>query len=109
LPPQRRAGTGKDELRIARQAVVAGSRHLWGIAVSTAVNALLYLLIGEWTQSASCSFQKIVTTQSSDIRRLMDALASLHKMYTLFYTRIVVGLLFLIAAVGQYIYAHVAR
>jgi hypothetical protein len=26
--------------------------HLWGIATATAINGLLYLLIGVWTQSA---------------------------------------------------------
>jgi hypothetical protein len=83
--------------------------HLWGIAASTAVNGFLYLLIGVWTWSAAGSFKKIVTTQGSDIHHLMDALSSLNKMYGLIYTLIVVGLLFLLGAVGQYIYAHLSR
>jgi hypothetical protein len=83
--------------------------HLWGIATSMAVNGLLYLLIGLWTQSASGSFQKIVTTQGSDIRHLMNALSSLNKMYTLIYTLIVIGLLLLLVAIGQYIFVHVSR
>jgi hypothetical protein len=83
--------------------------HLWGIATTTAVNGLLYLLIGVWTQSASGSFKKIVTTQGSDIHHLMGALSSLNKMYTLVYSIIVIGLLLLLLAIGQYIFVHVSR
>src|SRR5262249_49092846 len=76
--------------------------HLWGIAISSAVNGLIYLLIGVWTQSAAGSFKKIVDTQGSDIHHLMDALSSLNKMYTLIYTIIVIGLLCLLAMIGLF-------
>jgi hypothetical protein len=83
--------------------------HLWGIALSNAVNGLLYLLIGAWTRSAARSFKKIVDTQGSDISHLMEALASLNKMYSLVYTLIVIGLLLILAAVGLFIYAQMIR
>jgi hypothetical protein len=83
--------------------------HLWGIAISNAVNGLLYLLIGVWTRSAGGSFQRIVTTQGSDISHLMEALSSLNKMYALIYTLIVIGLLLLLATVGLFIYAQMTR
>jgi hypothetical protein len=83
--------------------------HLWGIAISQAVNGLLYLLIGVWTRSAGGSFHKVVTTQGSDISHLMEALSSLNKMYALIYTVIVIGLLLLLATVGLFIYAQVTR
>jgi hypothetical protein len=83
--------------------------HLWGIAISSAVNGLLYLLIGMWTRSAGRSFQQVVDTTGSDIRHLMDALAELNKMYALIYTLIAIGLLVLIASLGLFIYAQVMR
>jgi hypothetical protein len=83
--------------------------HLWGIAISSAVNGLLYLLIGAWTRSAGDSFQKVVTTQGSDIGHLMEALSSLNKMYALIYTLIVIGLLLLLATIALFIYAQMAR
>jgi hypothetical protein len=83
--------------------------HLWGIAISTALNGLLYLLIGAWTRSAGGSFQKVVATQGSDISHLMEALSSLNKMYGLIYTLIVIGLVLFLATVGLFIYAQVTR
>jgi hypothetical protein len=83
--------------------------HLWGIAVSSAVNGILYLLIGMWTRGAARSFQKIVDTTGRDIRHLMEALSELYKMYALIYTLIVIGLLVLIASLGVFIYAQFTR
>jgi hypothetical protein len=83
--------------------------HLWGIAISSAVNGLLYLLMGAWTRSASRSFRQVIDTAGHDIRHLMDALGALNKMYALIYTVIVIGLLVLIAALGLFIYAQFTR
>jgi hypothetical protein len=83
--------------------------HLWGVVVISAVNGLLYLLMGTWTRSASREFQKIVDTTGRDIRHLMDALSELNKMYTLIYTLIVIGLLVLLAAIGVFLYAQLTR
>jgi hypothetical protein len=83
--------------------------HLWGIAISSAVNGLLYVLIGMWTRSAGRSFQQVVDTTGSDIQHLMNALAELNKMYALIYTLIAIGLLVLIASLGLFIYAQVMR
>src|SRR5262245_60017069 len=57
--------------------------HLWGIAIGSAVNALLYLLIGVWTRHAGKSFRLIVDTRGNDISLLMSALSALNKMYAL--------------------------
>jgi hypothetical protein len=70
------------------------NNHLWGIALNLGVTGLFFLLMGAWTRSAGASFQKIVTTQGSDITHLMNGLGSLHSMYSLLYTLLVVTLLF---------------
>jgi len=83
--------------------------HLWGIVISCAVNFLLYLMIGLWTQNAGSSFQKIVETRGSDVSHLMDALSSLNKMYTLIYTLILLSLLVLIVGLGLVLYLQFTR
>lgn len=69
------------------------NNHLWGIAISTGASGLFYLLLGVWTRSAGGAFQKIVDTRGSDIKNLMDGLGSLHHMYSLLYTLLVLILL----------------
>jgi hypothetical protein len=93
----------------AQLAKLPPDNQLWGIAISNAVNGLLYLLLGVWTRSAAGSFKKIVDTRGSDITRLMEALSSLNKMYSLVYTLIVIGVLLFLAAVGLFIYAQMMR
>jgi hypothetical protein len=88
---------------------IPADTHLWGIAISSAVNGLIYLLIGVWTQTAGVSFKKIVDTTGSDIHHLMDAVSALGKMYTLIYTLIVIGLLVLVAAIGLALYTQFTR
>ena len=83
--------------------------HLWGMAIGSAVDGLLYLLIGVWTRTAATSFRRIVETRGGDIGHLMEGLAALNKMYTLIYTLIVIGLLVFIAVVGLFIYAQLSR
>jgi hypothetical protein len=85
------------------------NHQLWGIAISSAVNGLLYLLLGVWTRSAGGSFKKIVRTTGSDIGHLMDALSALNKMYALLYALILIGLLLFLATIGLFIFAQVAR
>jgi hypothetical protein len=74
--------------------------HLWGIAINAGVVGLFYLVMGVWTRSAGDSFQKIVQTQGSDISHLMNALSSLHSMYALVYTLLMVTLLLGLLALG---------
>jgi hypothetical protein len=69
------------------------NNNLWGIAINAGVVGLFYIVMGVWTRSAASSFQQIVTTQGSDISHLMSALSSLHSMYALVYTLLVVTLL----------------
>jgi hypothetical protein len=80
--------------------------HLWGIAIGSAFTGLFYLLMGVWTRSAGSAFQKIVDTQGSDIKHLMDGMGSLHQMYTLLYTLLVVVLLAGIISLGLTLYRY---
>jgi len=80
--------------------------HLWGIAIGSAFTGLFYLLMGVWTRSAGAAFQKIVDTQGSDIKHLMDAMGSLHQMYSLLYTLLVVVLLAGIISLGLTLYRY---
>lgn len=82
------------------------NNHLWGIALNTAVIGFFYLLMGVWTRTAGASFRKIVDTQGSDITHLMNGLGSLHSMYSLIYTLLVVTLLFGLVALGLTIYHY---
>lgn len=77
---------------------------LWGFAISAGVGGLIYLLIGVWTRSAAASFGKIATTQRSDITNLMEGLGSLHKMYSLIYTLLMIALLAFLIALGISLY-----
>jgi hypothetical protein len=74
-----------------------------------AVNGLIYLLIGIWTRNVAASFRKIFDTQGHDIGHLMDALGALNRMYTLSYSLIDIGLLFMLATLGVYLYAQLTR
>ena len=67
---------------------------------------LFYVLMGVWTRTAGASFQKIVDTQGSDITHLMNALGSLHSMYSLIYTLLVVVLIFGVIGIGLTIYQY---
>jgi hypothetical protein len=78
--------------------------HLWGIAIGTGASGLFYLLLGVWTRSAGGSFQKIVDTRGSDIKNLMEGLGSLHHMYSLLYTLLVLILLAGIISLGLTLY-----
>ncbi len=93
----------------AQMANLPPDNHLWGIAIGSGVNFLLYLLIGMWTRQAARSFQQIVDTKGNDISLLMSALSALNKMYTLVYTLILIGLLVLVASVGLFLYGQLTR
>jgi hypothetical protein len=82
------------------------NNHLWGIALNLGFVGLFYLLMGVWTRSAGASFQKIVATQGSDITNLMNGLGSLHSMYSLLYTLLVVVLVFGLIGIGLTLYQY---
>jgi hypothetical protein len=82
--------------------------HLWGIAISTGATGLFYFLMGSWTRSAARSFRRIVTTQGSDIRNLMDGMGSLHQMYSLLYMLLMLVLLAGVVAIGLTLYKYYA-
>jgi hypothetical protein len=84
-------------------------KHLWGVAIFSGVNFLIYLLVGVWTRSAAAEFRKIVDTQGNDVTHLMGALSALNKMYSLINTLILLGLLLFLAAVGYLVYSQFTR
>jgi hypothetical protein len=100
--------TTRTDLKV-QLAKLSLDNHLWGIAISNALNGLLYLLLAVWTRSAAGSFKKIVDTRGTDMSHLMEALSALNKMYSLVYTLVIVGLLPFLAAVGLFIYAQMVR
>jgi hypothetical protein len=82
------AGVSDDKIERLEKALTPEGR-LSPIAASSigfTFTGLLMLLVGMWTQQAAGSFAQIVTTKGQDIHRLMDALAALHKKYSLMYT-----------------------
>jgi hypothetical protein len=80
--------------------------HLWGIAIGSGFTGLFYLLMGVWTRSAGASFKKIVDTRGDDIKHLMDGMGSLHQMYSLLYTLLVIVLLAGIVSLGLTLYKY---
>ena len=82
------------------------NNHLWGPAVSAGINSLFLLLLGFWTRSAGQSFQKIATTHGQDISNLMHGLGSLHSMYTLLYTLLMITLIVGLISVGFTLISH---
>jgi hypothetical protein len=82
------------------------NNHLWGIAIGSGATGLFYLLMGTWTRSAGASFNRIVETEGSDIRNLMEGMGSLHSMYSLIYTLLVLVLLAGLVGIGFTVYQY---
>jgi hypothetical protein len=57
------------------------------------IGGLLYLFMGMWTGNSAAAFRRIVDTQGSDIRHLMEAVNNLRKLYTLQYWLILLALI----------------
>jgi hypothetical protein len=73
----------------------------WSIVGYYAIAGLFYLLLGSWTRNSGGSFQQIVSTRGQDMSRLMEALGSLHKIYTVLYVLCIVAIiLFVVLVVG---------
>jgi len=85
---------------------LAPPSQLWAIVLQAAASGLIFLLIGLWTRSSAAEFRKIVDTAGRDIGHLMSALGSLHKMYSLLYTLIIVGILAFLVSIGVFLYAR---
>src|SRR5262245_6697961 len=80
------------------------TQFLWGIFVQSLVGGLIFSMIGVWTRAAADSFRQIVDTTGRDITHLMNALESLHKMYSLIYTLIVICILLMVIGLGLQLY-----
>jgi hypothetical protein len=76
------------------------NHHLWGVVLNCAAVGVFYLLMGVWTRTAAGSFKQIVETQGHDISHLMRALGSLHSMYALVYTLLMVVLIVCVVFLG---------
>ena len=83
---------------------VPSTNYLWGVLIQTVLAGVIFLMIGVWTRSSAASFQEIVSTTGRDISHLMNALSSLHKMYSLLYTLIIVTLIVALIAIGLQLY-----
>ncbi len=84
------------------------NNHLWGITLNAAAVGVFYLLMGTWTRSAAGSFKQIVETQGQDISHLMKALGSLHSMYALLYTLLMITVFLLVLFLGLALFARFA-
>jgi hypothetical protein len=80
--------------------------QLWAVIVQAGASGLIFLLIGLWTRSAAAEFQQVVDTTGSDITHLMSALGSLHKMYSLLYALIIIGILAFLVSIGLLLYTR---
>lgn len=99
----------KQSEEFSLEKIPATNNQLWGIALNTGVIGLFYLLMGTWTRSAGASFQKIVDTRGNDITNLMNGMASLHSMYSLVYTLLVVTLLFGLIGIALTLWQYFAK
>jgi hypothetical protein len=72
--------------------------HTWGFPVILGAIALLAVMFGFWTGSASGSFRKIVETRNQDVWHLMNALGSLRNMYGTMRTMIIAAVV--LAVIG---------
>ena len=82
--------------------VVAGVLSLSEGGLAALIEAPFLVIIGIWTKKAAASFQRVVTTEGSDVTNLMAALGELKKLYTLQYWLIllVIALITLAVVVG---------
>jgi hypothetical protein len=78
--------------------------QLWGVAINGLAVGVFYLLMGAWTRSAGGSFRRIAETRGADITHLMNGMGSLHAMYSLLSTLLIVVLLMGIIGLGAALY-----
>lgn len=76
--------------------IVGGIFNLRRGEIGSIITGVVQVIIGFWTNKAASAFQKIVTTQGSDIENLMGALGELRKLYTLQYWLILIAAIFII-------------
>lgn len=79
--------------------LVVGILNLTRGGFGSIINGAVQVIIGYWTTRAAAAFQRIVTTEGSDIVNLMGALGELRKLYTLQYWLILIALIFSIVAI----------
>jgi hypothetical protein len=78
----------------------------YGLPVAIGSATLICLSIGFWTSSSAKSFRKFVESSNRDIWHLMNALGTLHAMYSLLRTLIVASLVLLAIGLVLYGYDH---
>jgi uncharacterized membrane protein len=64
------------------------------------LSLLPQLLIGLWTTNAATSFRQIVDTRGHDIPYLMNALASLRKLYTLQFWLLIIAMALIVLGIA---------
>lgn len=78
--------------------VLGGLLSLQRGGVGNIISAVVYILIGIWTNNASSAFRRIVDIEGNDIENLMGALGELRKLYTLQYWLLIIALIFIAIA-----------
>jgi hypothetical protein len=73
---------------------------LWAAVGVYAVSGVVNFFLGAWTFKAGKGFIKITATRGNDVGLLMDALAELHKAYSLVFALMALGAVLLVAAVA---------
>jgi hypothetical protein len=73
-------------------------------AFAMALVGLVYFLVGLWTRQAATSFALVANTRGQDISRLMEAMASLNKMYALVYNLMLLGAVIILVSIGLNLY-----
>lgn len=81
----------------------------YGPAIGLGCAALLCLCIGFWTGGSATSFRKIVETKNEDVWHLMNALGSLHNMYSLLRTLIFGSLVLAVVALAMIVYGMASK
>ncbi|TWU21854.1 hypothetical protein [Bythopirellula polymerisocia] len=103
-----KAGVTDENLSALKEALSGGfwSSPVTVSAIAFALAGLLLFLVGLWTRQAAFGFAGIVVTKGKDISRLMDALGSLHRKYSLIYNVVlvaaVISLVSLVLSLWQY-------
>lgn len=84
----KQAGISEEQLGTLKESLSGGfwSSPVAASALAFALAGLFLFLVGLWTRQASLGFAGIVLTQGKDISRLMDALGSLQRKYSLIYS-----------------------
>lgn len=64
--------------------------------ISSIIQGVFLIFIGNWTRKAALGFSRIVKTTNNDIENLMGAMGELRKLYTLQYVLAIILIVFIV-------------